>query len=52
MYIKSTKDYLIINNLQLQEEVKTIREENNELKKEIETKEQEEDKYDCSEQDI
>ncbi len=44
---KEYKDYLIINNLQLQEEVKTIREENNELKKEIETKEQEEDKYDC-----
>ena len=43
---KEYKEYLVTNNLQLQEEIKTIREENNELKKEIESKEQEEDKYD------
>jgi predicted nuclease with TOPRIM domain len=40
------KEYLVINNLQLQQEIKEIRNENNDLKKEIESKEQEEDKYD------
>lgn len=43
---KEYKEYLVTNNLQLQEEIRIVREENNELKKEIENKEQEEDKYD------
>ena len=43
---KEYKEYLVTNNLQLQEEIRIVREENNELKKEIESKEQEEDKYD------